>query len=234
VTTTPSRRDWSVQPPYFHEPYRATILRSPRQPLVPLADAQSGVAGPVFGDGDVDPLDADLTRIPGRHGNPIGQRIHVAGRLMDEDGRGVANTLVEIWQANAAGRYFHDVDQHDAPLDPNFVGAGRCLTDAAGRYRFTTIHPGAYPWRNHPNAWRPSHIHLSLFGTLFASRLATQMYFPGDPLLPLDPILGGVPEHARHLLISRFSSSLTEEGVALGYEFDIVLRGARETPMETA
>jgi protocatechuate 3,4-dioxygenase beta subunit len=194
-------------------------------------DGLSSLAGPVFGQGAVEPGDADLTRTPGSVAEAIGQRIHVAGRVFDEDGRGVANTLVEIWQANAAGRYFHDVDRHDAPLDPNFVGTGRCLTDATGAYRFTTIHPGAYPWRNHPNAWRPSHIHLSLFGTLFASRLVTQMYFPGDPLLPLDPILGGVPEHARHLLISRFSPDLTEEGIALGYEFDIVLRGRRETPM---
>jgi protocatechuate 3,4-dioxygenase beta subunit len=232
TATTSSGRDWSVQPPYLHEPYKATVLRSPRKPLVPVIDGLSSLAGPVFGAGAVEPGDADLTRVPGKSAEAIGQRIHVAGRVVDEDGRGVANTLLEIWQANAAGRYLHAVDRHDAPLDPNFVGTGRCLTDATGAYRFTTIHPGAYPWRNHPNAWRPSHIHLSLFGTLFASRLVTQMYFPGDPLLPLDPILGGVPEHARHLLISRFSPGLTEEGIALGYEFDIVLRGRCETPME--
>ena len=232
TATTSSGRDWSVQPPYLHEPYKATVLRSPRNPLVPAVDGMSNLAGPVFGHGTVEPGDADLTRVSGSVAEAIGQRIRVAGRVLDEDGHGVANTLVEIWQANAAGRYFHNVDRHDAPLDPNFAGAGRCFTDANGAYRFTTIHPGAYPWRNHPNAWRPSHIHLSLFGTLFASRLVTQMYFPGDPLLPLDPILGGVPEHARHLLISRFSSDLTEEGIALGYEFDIVLRGRRETPME--
>lgn len=227
------RRDWRVQPPYLHAPYKATVLRSPNRPLVPLASSLSELTAPVFGSDSVKPSDADLTRVPGQSGEAIGQRIHVAGRVLDEDGRGVGGTLVEVWQANGAGRYLHHADDHRAPLDPNFTGAGRCLTDENGRYRFTTILPGAYPWRNHPNAWRPSHIHFSLFGHAFASRLVTQMYFPGDPLLPFDPILGGVPEHARHLLISRFSMELTEEGVALGFAFDMVLRGRDETPMET-
>jgi protocatechuate 3,4-dioxygenase, beta subunit len=152
--------------------------------------------------------------------------------VLDEGGRPVRNTLVEIWQANSAGRYVQKTDQHAAPLDPNFLGAGRCLTDNAGRYRFLTIKPGAYPWGNHANAWRPNHIHFSLFGDYFGSRLVTQMYFPGDPLLELDPIFKGTPEHTRALLISRFSLDQTEEGFALGYEFDIVLRGAKQTPTE--
>jgi protocatechuate 3,4-dioxygenase beta subunit len=145
----------------------------------------------------------------------------------------VRNTLVEVWQANAAGRYVHKVDQHDAPLDPNFLGAGRTMTDGEGRYRFLSIKPGAYPWGNHPNAWRPNHIHFSLFGEHFASRLVTQMYFPGDPLLDLDPIYQGTPAGARERLVSRFELDVTEPGFALGYVFDIVLRGAMQTPMET-
>jgi len=152
--------------------------------------------------------------------------------VLDDRRRPVRNTLVEIWQANAAGRYVHKADQHDAPLDPNFLGAGRCLTDDEGRYRFLTIKPGAYPWGNHPNAWRPQHIHLSLFGEHFGSRLVTQMYFPGDPLLQYDPMFTGTPEKARSRLISDFDLDLTEENYALGYRFDMVLRGAEETPFE--
>jgi protocatechuate 3,4-dioxygenase beta subunit len=152
--------------------------------------------------------------------------------VLDEGGRPVRNTLVEVWQANAAGRYVHKADQHDAPLDPNFLGAGRCLTDDEGRYRFMTIKPGAYPWGNHPNAWRPQHIHFSLFGEYFGSRLVTQMYFPGDPLLDLDPIYQGIPEHARKRLVSSFSIDTTQENYALGYEFNIVLRGPDQTPTE--
>jgi protocatechuate 3,4-dioxygenase beta subunit len=152
--------------------------------------------------------------------------------VLDEGGRPVRNTLVEVWQANAAGRYVHKADQHDAPLDPNFLGAGRCLTDNEGRYRFMTVKPGAYPWGNHPNAWRPQHIHFSLFGDHFGSRLVTQMYFPGDPLLAFDPIYQGTPAHARERMVSRFSLDTTQEAYALGYDFDIVLRGPNETPME--
>jgi len=227
-----SKRDWRVHPPYLHEPYRSTVLRSPRQPLVPLAPSLSELTGPAFGDEAVEPGDADLTRVAGCAGEAMGQRIIVTGRILEEEGRPVANALVEVWQANAAGRYFHSVDRHHAPLDPNFTGAGRCVTDARGEYRFTSIHPGAYPWQNHPNAWRPAHIHFSLFGSAFLSRLVTQMYFPGDPLLPLDPVLGGVPEYARPLLIARYAHEVTVPGVALGYHFDIVLRGRSETPME--
>jgi protocatechuate 3,4-dioxygenase beta subunit len=227
-----SRRDWGVQPPYLWEPYKSTVLRSPRKPLVPLAASLSEFTTPVFGHDRVEPEDADLTRTAGTDDEPIGQRIHVCGRVLDEDGRPVANALVEVWQANAAGRYRHQADQCTAPLDPHFTGAGRCLTNAEGEYRFTTIHPGAYPWRNHPNAWRPSHIHFSLFGSAFISRLVTQMYFPGDPLHALDPILNSVPADARHLLVAEYAHVLTEEGYALGYRWDIVLRGRHETPME--
>jgi protocatechuate 3,4-dioxygenase beta subunit len=237
MTPTPlpalARRDWWVQPPYLHEPYRASILRSPRQPLVAVDPSLSELTGPLFGGGAVAADDADLTRTPGRTGEAVGQRIRVVGRLLEEDVRPIPNALIEVWQANAAGRYRHKTDQHDAPLDPNFAGAGRCLTDARGEYKFVSIHPGAYPWKNHHNAWRPSHIHFSVFGSAFVSRLVTQMYFPGDPLLPLDPILNGVPEHGRSLLIAHFADDVSTPGHALGYRFDIVLRGRYATPLET-
>ncbi|MGH2607623.1 MAG: protocatechuate 3,4-dioxygenase subunit beta, partial [Tepidiformaceae bacterium] len=166
-------------------------------------------------------------------GEPIGQRIILAGRVLDGDGTPIPSTLVEVWQANAAGRYAHANDEHDAPLDPNFTGGGRCLTGADGRYRFVTIQPGAYPWQNHPNAWRPAHVHFSLFGPAFATRLITQMYFPGDPLLAYDPIFQSIPDvAARERLVAAFDLDLTEPGHALGYRFDIVLRGRDATPAE--
>jgi protocatechuate 3,4-dioxygenase beta subunit len=179
----------------------------------------------------MDVADSDLTR---QHaGEPLGERIVVEGRVLDEDGRPQPQTLVEIWQANAAGRYKHRVDQHAAPIDPNFSGAGRTITDDQGRYRFVTIRPGAYPWKNHHNAWRPAHIHFSLFGTNFLTRLITQMYFPGDPLLPFDPIYNSILDRrARDRLIAGFSLDLTEPEWALGFNFDIVLRGSHQTPME--
>jgi protocatechuate 3,4-dioxygenase beta subunit len=225
-------RDWATQPPYIHPPYRSTPLRGPTKPLIPLKQTLSERTGPVFGHDNLGPLDADLTKNARRSGEPLGERIIVTGRVLDENGRPQPNTLVEIWQANAAGRYVHKVDQHDAPLDPNFLGAGRCVTDAEGRYRYYTVKPGAYPWGNHHNAWRPAHIHLSLFGPSFVTRLVTQMYFPGDPLLALDPIYQGAPVGARELMISAFSIETTEPGFALGYNFDIVLRGRNATPME--
>ena len=228
-----SPRDWSSQPPYLYPAYRSTPLRGPTRPLVPLAQSLSELCAPVYGHEDIGELDHDLTRNARRNGEPLGERIIVTGRVTDDAGRPVRNTLVEIWQANAAGRYVHKADQHDAPLDPNFLGAGRCLTDGEGRYRFLTVKPGAYPWPNHPNAWRPNHIHFSLFGHHFASRLVTQMYFPGDPLLALDPIYQSAPEGARERLISRFTLDVTEPGYALGFEFDIVLRGPERTPTET-
>ncbi|MBY0613129.1 MAG: protocatechuate 3,4-dioxygenase subunit beta [Beijerinckiaceae bacterium] len=225
-------RDWSSHPAYIDAGYRSTALRGPTKPLIPVKAALSSLAGPVFGHESLGPLDHDLTQNGRKDAEPLGERIIVTGRVLDEDGRPVPGALIEIWQANAAGRYIHKVDQHQAPLDPNFYGAGRCLSDADGRYRFLTIKPGAYPWGNHFNAWRPNHIHFSLFGHQFATRLVTQMYFPGDPLLMLDPIYQGVPETARERMVARFSIDETEEGYALGYVFDIVLRGAAETLFE--
>ncbi|MDQ2754520.1 MAG: protocatechuate 3,4-dioxygenase subunit beta, partial [Actinomycetota bacterium] len=169
----------------------------------------------------------------GSGGEPQGQRINVSGRLLDATGVAVAGQLVEVWQCNAAGRYDHDTDQHPAPLDPNFIGAGRCLTDADGRYSFRTIRPGAYPWRNHRNAWRPAHIHFSVFGRAFTERLVTQMYFPGDPLLGFDPIFQSVRNPvARQRLVSAFDWDTTEEDYALGYRFDVIVAGHLATPTE--
>ncbi|RPH46111.1 MAG: protocatechuate 3,4-dioxygenase subunit beta [Burkholderiales bacterium] len=226
-------RDWTSQPAYLHPAYKSTPLRAPSRPLVPMRHTLSELAQPVYGHEDIGELDHDLTRNAAVNGAPLGERIVVTGRVTDEGGRPLRHTLVELWQCNAAGRYVHAVDTHDAPLDPNFLGAGRTLTDGEGRYRFLTIKPGAYPWGNHPNAWRPNHIHLSLFGEHFASRLVTQMYFPGDPLLDLDPIYRSTPPGVRERLVSRFALDATEPGFALGYVFDIVLRGPRQTPMET-
>lgn len=219
-------------PPNDSPEYRSTALRHPKQPLVIIPATLSERTGPVYPYGCLEPTDNDLTK---QHaGEPLGERIVVQGRVLDEHGRPVPNTLVEVWQANAAGRYAHKLDAHPAPLDPNFSGAGRMLTDDSGTYRLTTIKPGAYPWKNHPNAWRPAHIHFSIFGTNFLSRLVTQMYFPGDPLLPLDPIFNSVRDpRARDRMIAAFDLDLTQPEWALGYHFDIVLRGDRQTPMES-
>ena len=217
------------QPPYLYPAYLATRLRAPDRPLVPLPHTLTEVTGPLLGDGRVAALDHDLTRQHG--GEPLGERIVVTGRLLDGDGRPVPGTLVEVWQANAAGRYRHEVDRHPAPLDPNFSGAGRCLTDASGSYRFVTVKPGAYPWRNHDNAWRPAHIHFSVFGRSFTQRLITQMYFPGDPLLAHDPIYHSVPDPAaRGRLVARFDLAATQPEWALGYRFDVVVGGRAATP----
>ena len=226
--------DWDSQPPYLHPGYKSTIKRAPdRDRLVPLPASLSEVTGPVFGEDRIQALDNDLTRNAVVNGEPLGERIIVVGKVMDDTGRPVPNTLVEVWQANAAGRYIHKGDQHDAPLDPNFIGAGRVLTDAAGEYRFTSIRPGAYPWGNHENAWRPPHIHFSVFGTNYISRLVTQMYFPGDPLLPLDPIYNCTPdEKARERMVAKYAHDVTEPVWALGYRFDIVLCGGSMTPFE--
>ena len=229
-----SPRDWASHPPSLSPGYASSVLRSPTQPLIPIASSLAELAQPVYGHEMIGALDHDLTRNAVRNGAPLGERIIVAGRVLDDSHRPVPHTLVEVWQANAAGRYIHRIDQHDAPLDPNFLGAGRTLTDAQGRYRLFTIKPGAYPWGNHPNAWRPQHIDFSLLGAHFGSRLVTQMYFPGDPLLALDPIYNSAPAEARARMVAQFSIDLTEEGFALGYVFDIVLRGAQATPMETA
>ena len=221
----------AAHPPYLHAEYASTRKRSPSRPLLVIPHTLSELTGPVYGHESARPEEADLPRQGA--GEPVGERIIVTGRVTDEDGRPVANTLVEIWQANAAGRYVHVRDQHPAPLDPNFLGAGRVVTDAEGRYRFVTVKPGAYPWRNHPNAWRPAHIHLSLFGPSFLTRLVTQMYFPGDPLFAFDPIFNSIPDpRARERLVSRFDMGTTEPEWALGYVFDVVLRGRAATPME--
>ncbi len=225
-------RDWGSHPPYIDPGYKSTPLRGPTKPLIPLKATLSELTGPVYGHESVGRLDADLTKNGARNGEPLGERIVVTGQVLDERGRPVPDTLVEVWQANAAGRYVHVVDQHAAPLDPNFFGGGRCVTDSEGRYRFYTVKPGAYPWGNHHNAWRPNHIHFSLFGPSYLTRLVTQMYFPGDPLLDLDPIFLATPERARARLVAAFSLDATEPEFALGYAFDIVLRGAIATPME--
>jgi protocatechuate 3,4-dioxygenase beta subunit len=223
------RPDGRTHPRRGYAPYRSSVLRHPKQPLVVIEDPEAvELSGPAFGVSDVTDLDADLTR---QHlGEPLGERITVSGRVLDREGRPVRGQLVEIWQANASGRYAHQRDQHPAPLDPNFSGVGRCLTDALGGYRFTTIKPGAYPWRNHLNAWRPAHIHFSLFGTAFTQRLITQMYFPGDPLFPYDPILRSVTdESARGRLVADYVHELSQPEFSLGYRWDIVLDGPSAT-----
>jgi protocatechuate 3,4-dioxygenase, beta subunit len=218
-------------PPYLHPDYRSTVLRAPARPLVRLPDDWfENAAGPAFGRIPVRPQDTDLTRQ--HRGEPLGERIVLSGRVLDGDGRPLRNSLIEIWQANAAGRYPDPVDDHPAPLDPNFTGAGRCLTDSDGGYRFITVKPGAYPWKNHENAWRPAHVHFSLIGPGLANRLVTQMYFPGDPLLRLDPILQSIADpRGRERLVAQFDLGVTVPDWALGYRWDITLRGRAATPM---
>ncbi|MCZ0972780.1 protocatechuate 3,4-dioxygenase subunit beta [Streptomyces albulus] len=225
----------TAQPAHAYPPYRSTALRHPRQPLVTVALSQDPeaveLASPAFGGTDVTALDHDLTRQ--HQGAPLGERITVSGRLLDRSGRPVRGQLIEIWQANAAGRYAHQLDQHPAPLDPHFTGVGRTLTGDDGGYAFTTIKPGAYPWRNHTGAWRPAHIHFSLFGTAFTQRLITQMYFPGDPLFAHDPILQSVTDAAaRERLVACYDHDRSEPEWSLGYRWDIVLDGPTATWIE--
>ena len=230
MTASVFRREDVGQPPSLHPDYRATRLRSPALPLVRMRQTLTERVGPSRWLDLMGPANADLTA---RHaGAPLGQRIIVSGRVLDEDRRPVPDTMIEIWQANAAGRYIHKKDQWDAPIDPNFTGVGHVVTDAAGDYRFVTVRPGAYPWGNHRNAWRPAHIHLSLLGPAFATRLVTQLYFPDDPLIDIDPIANAVPMPFRQRLVAAFDIDLTEPNWALGYRFDIVLRGRDATPME--
>ena len=220
------------QPLYYDANYKSTHRRAPSQPLITIPHALSEVTGPLFGHNPIGETDNDLTRQCKEE--PQGERIIVAGRVLDEDGRPVRRTLVELWQANAAGRYLHSRDNHPAPLDPNFIGAGRCVTDDHGNYTFTTIRPGAYPWRNHHNAWRPAHLHFSLFGPALVTRMVTQMYFPSDPLIRFDPILQSIADMgARQRLIARFDLELTKPEWALGFRFDIILRGRNATPFES-
>ena len=222
----------SGQPARDYPPYRSSTLRHPRQPLVMVKDPEAvELTGPAFGVTDVTPFDADLTV---QHtGQPLGERITVTGRVLDRAGRPVRGQLVEVWQANASGRYAHQRDDHAAPLDPNFSGVGRCLTDELGRYRFTTIKPGPYPWRNHTNAWRPAHIHFSLFGTALPQRLVALMYFPGDPLFPYAPILQSVTDdRARERLLASYVHEESVPEWSLGYAWDIVLDGPSATWIE--
>lgn len=221
-----------VHPPHLSPAYKSTILRSPTQPLMQVRELIRDLSMPVFGQSVLREFDNDLTKNARINGEPIGERIKVAGRVMDESGRPLSNVLIELWQANSAGRYIHKAEIHDAPLDPNFLGGGRVLTDADGNYSFYTIKPGAYPWGNHYNAWRPNHIHFSVIGHQFEHRLVTQMYFPGDPLFEYDPIFQSVPRHARELLIAKFRMDWTEAEFALAYQFDIVLNGRHQTPFE--
>jgi protocatechuate 3,4-dioxygenase beta subunit len=226
---TPYRREKpGNHPPYLYPDYASTVKRAPKRRLIALEQTLSEVTGPGAAWAGADA--ADLTKAG--KGEPLGERIIVAGRVLDESGRGVAGTVVELWQANCAGRYLHEVDQHNAPLDPNFLGKGHVVTDAQGGYRFLTVKPGAYPWRNTYNAWRPQHLHFSVFGPAAATRLVTQTYFPGDPLLPLDSIYNSIADaEARLRLVCRYDPTLSEAEFALGYRFDFVLRGRDATPM---
>lgn len=225
------RESLSAHSRHLTPEYKSSVKRAPSKPLILAPHTLSELTGPVYGHETVQSGENDLTKQ--HQGEPLGERILVHGRVLDEDAKPISNTLVEIWQANAAGRYIHVADQHPAPLDPNFTGAGRVVTDAEGRYQFLTIKPGAYPWANHHNAWRPPHIHFSLFGHAFASRLVTQMYFPNDPLIPYDPIYGSVPAESRERLVSSFDLEATVPNWALAYRFDIVLRGRKQTPTES-
>jgi protocatechuate 3,4-dioxygenase, beta subunit len=221
-----------TQPEYLYPPYVSSEKRAPTRPLILLPHTMTETTGPAFSLSEFSSADADLTCQ--HEGEPQGERIIVTGRILEENGRAIPNALIEVWQANAAGRYRHQSDAHDAPIDPNFTGFGRTFSDGDGHYRFTTIKPGAYPWGNHHNAWRPAHIHFSLFGPAFATRLVTQMYFPGDPLLAFDPIFQSTAdERARNRLVSAFDWETTMPQFALGYRFDIVLRGRDATPMES-
>jgi protocatechuate 3,4-dioxygenase beta subunit len=226
-------RDWRSHPPYSFKAYGSSVKRGPLKKLAPIQQTLSEITGPLFNDIKLEPGENDLARNADTGKEAMGERIIVVGRVLDEDDKPVPNTLIEIWQANAAGRYHHPVDQHNAPLDPNFIGAGRCVTNDKGEYRYLTIKPGAYPWLNHPNAWRPAHIHLSLFGPSFVTRLVTQFFFPGDPLIPHDPILNSIPTRSgRERLMASYAHDVTEPEFALGYRFDIVLRGRKATPFE--
>ena len=230
-TATSAGSAQAAHPRRDFAPYRSTLLRHPTHELVRADPEEIELVSPAFGHTDVSPEESDLTI---QHvGEPLGERIVITGRVLDGDGRPVRNQLVEIWQANASGRYVHKRDQHPAPLDPNFTGVGRLVTGNDGSYRLTTIKPGAYPWKNHRNAWRPAHIHFSFFGTAFTQRLITQMYFPGDPLFALDPIYQSIADPAaRARLVAAYDHDVSEPEWALGYRWDVVLTGPKSTWME--
>ena len=222
-----------TQPAHLHPPYASSVRRAPLKPLVKIPQTLSEVTGPLFSREEYFRGVCDMTRPEGSTAEAVGQRIAVSGRVLDENGRPVPNMMLEVWQANAGGRYMHKWYQYDAAVDPNFTGQGRVFTDDQGEYRFLTIRPGCYPWGNHYNAWRPAHIHFSLFGPAMATRLVTQMYFPGDSLLPFDPIYNCTADPAaRERMISAFDWNTTIEGSTLGFRWDIILRGRDATPME--
>jgi len=224
---------YSDHPPFNYPDYRSTVLRAPTKDMVKIVQTLSETTGPGPAWTELSEEDADLTTNAGTGGTALGQRIIVTGMVLDEAGDPVPNTLIEIWQANASGRYAHWRDEeHPAPLDPNFLGAGQCITGEDGTYRFTTVVPGPYPWPNHRNAWRPSHIHFSLMGPALGARLVTQMYFEGDPLLGLDPIYNSAPEHSRERMVASYDHDVTEENWATGYRWDIVIRGPLATPTD--
>jgi protocatechuate 3,4-dioxygenase beta subunit len=227
------QRDRNRHPPAYSPSYKTSVSRSPRNALISLEQSVSEITGPVFGHDDLGRLDHDLIRNYARTGDPVGERIIVHGRVLDENARPVPNTLVEIWQANAGGRYRHKKDTYLAPIDPNFGGCGRTLTDETGYYFFRTVKPGAYPWRNMINNWRPAHIHFSVFGASFSQRLITQLYFEGDPLIALCPIVQTIPDpKAIDALTAKLDMNATIPLDSIAYRFDIVLRGRRSTLFE--
>ena len=226
-------RDWQRQPPALAPDYKTSVTRSPRLPLLSMDQTPSELHGPRFGHSDIGQLDANLIQNYASDGDPVGERIIIHGRVLDENARPLPNTLLEIWQANAGGRYRHVKDGYLAALDPNFGGCGCTLTSEDGTYAFHTIKPGAYPWRNHGNNWRPAHVHFSVFGHAFGQRLITQMYFQGDPLIDLCPIYNAVPDaDARSRLVAALDLNATRPFDSIAYRFDIILRGRRETPFE--
>ncbi|RYG89210.1 protocatechuate 3,4-dioxygenase subunit beta [Loktanella sp. IMCC34160] len=228
------QRDRSIQPPAFTPGYKTSVARSPRYSMISLQNSVSEITGPRFGHNDIDAGDNDLLTNYAKAGeSPIGERIILHGRVLDENARPVPNTLVEIWQANAGGRYRHKKDTYLAPIDPNFGGCGRTLTDENGYFFFRTVKPGAYPWRNMVNNWRPAHIHVSVFGLGFVQRLITQCYFEGDPLIPICPIVQTIPDaEAIEQLIAKLDLNATVPLDSIAYKFDIVLRGRRSTLFE--
>jgi protocatechuate 3,4-dioxygenase beta subunit len=227
------QRDWGMHPPAYAPGYKTSVLRSPQKALISLQNSLSEFTGPIFKSDELGPLDHDLILNYAKDGEPIGERIVVHGYVLDENGRPVPNALVEVWQANAGGRYRHKKDQYLAPIDPNFGGCGRMLTDKNGYYYYRTIKPGPYPWRNRVNDWRPAHIHYSLSGSGWAQRLITQMYFEGDPLIATCPIVKSIPdEESVRRLIAGLDRNSSIQLDSLAYRFDIVLRGSRATLFE--